>query len=163
MSVDILLVCLGNICRSPTAHGVLQHLVDARGLGGAIRVDSAGTGDWHIGHAPDARAIARAAVRGYDLSHLRARQVSPADFDRFDYVLAMDNSNLHNLEPMRPQHFKGELDLFLRYSPLGEPWEVPDPYYGQTDGFDRVLDLIEAGAQGLLDTLVKRHALRVAR
>jgi protein-tyrosine phosphatase len=161
MSVGVLFVCLGNICRSPTAHGVFQQLVKARGLTDAIRVDSAGTGDWHIGHAPDARATASAALRGYDLSVLRARQIAAADFREFDYILAMDTKNLSNLQALRPSGFNGELDLFLRYARDVALHEVPDPYYAGADAFEQVLDLVENAAQGLLDDLVARHALQV--
>ncbi|GAB3272234.1 low molecular weight protein-tyrosine-phosphatase [Parahaliea aestuarii] len=147
--VRILFVCLGNICRSPTAHGVFEQMVAARGLSARVEVDSCGTGDWHIGRAPDQRAQAAAAARGYDLQHLRARQVSPADFDRFDYILAMDESNLRDLQAMRPASFTGHLGLFLPFADSPER-EVPDPYYGGDEGFDRVLDLIEAASSGLL-------------
>lgn len=169
--IEVLFVCLGNICRSPTAHGVFQHRVDQAGLGEQIRVDSAGTGDWHVGRPPDDRAHAAALGRGYDLSALRARQVSPIDFDRFDYVLAMDTVNLADLEAMRPPRYQGELRLFLDYAQHGSPesvaanaaqravLEVPDPYYGAADGFDRVLDLVEAASDGLLAEICRRHQL----
>lgn len=158
MSVNVLFVCLGNICRSPTAHGVFQHLIDRHNLQHEIRVDSAGTGDWHIGRAPDKRSTATALQRGYDLSVLRARQVSAEDFSRFDYILAMDAQNLRDLQRLRPAHFRGGLDLFLRYgsSALNE---VPDPYYGESDGFEQVLDLVEEAAQGLLREIAQHHQL----
>lgn len=159
MSVGVLFVCLGNICRSPTAHGVFQQLLRRRGLERHIRVDSAGTGDWHIGHAPDARASAHAAQRGYDLSALRARQVRPADFAEFDYILAMDAENLRNLRALCPADSRAELALFLDYADGAAVREVPDPYYGEADGFDRVLDLVENAAEGLLRTLLARHPL----
>ena len=170
MSINVLFVCLGNICRSPTAHGVFQHLVDRHNLQHAITVDSAGTGDWHIGRAPDQRSTATALQRGYDLSVLRARQVSAEDFSRFDYILAMDTQNLRDLQAMRPAHFRGELDLFLRYgegrygslrSRNGDSDlnELPDPYYGESDGFDHVLDLVEEAAQGLLRAIAQQHQL----
>ena len=123
-----------------------------------ISVDSAGTGDWHIGRAPDKRATAAAARRGYDLSVLRARQVGAGDFAHFDYILAMDAENLRNLQCMRPADFSGELDLFLRYGNSGLS-EVPDPYYGGSDGFEHVLDLVEEAAAGLLGAIVRRHEL----
>jgi protein-tyrosine phosphatase len=162
MTVSVLFVCLGNICRSPTAHGVFQHLVDSHNLQQVITVDSAGTGDWHIGRAPDQRSTATALQRGYDLSVLRARQVSAEDFSRFDYILAMDAQNLRDLQNMRPAQFRGELDLFLRYgnSALNE---VPDPYYGESDGFEHVLNLVEDAAQGLLQAIAQQHQLQLMR
>lgn len=162
MSIGVLFVCLGNICRSPTAHGVFEQRLARRGLAAAIRVDSAGTGDWHIGRAPDPRTQAAAARRGYDLGALRARQVEAADFQHFQYILAMDAENLGNLERLRPAGFDGELSLFLQYAQGVAEREVPDPYYGGAEGFDRVLDLVENAADGLLDQLVRRHALRVS-
>lgn len=161
MTVNVLFVCLGNICRSPTAHGVFQHLIDRHRLQHAIHIDSAGTGDWHIGRAPDKRSSAAALQRGYDLSVLRARQVSAQDFDRFDYILAMDAQNLKDLQQMRPAHFRGELDLFLRYG-AGHLHEVPDPYYGGDDGFEHVLDLVEDAAQGLLRAIAQQHRLQLS-
>lgn len=158
MTVSVLFVCLGNICRSPTAHGVFQHLVDRHNLQHIIVVDSAGTGDWHIGSAPDTRSIETALGRGYDLSVLRARQVNTDDFARFDYILAMDAQNLRDLQCLRPVHFRGELDLFLNYGD-SDLREVPDPYYGESDGFAHVLDLVEDAAQGLLRAIAQRHQL----
>lgn len=158
--IGVLFVCLGNICRSPTAHGVFERLVSLGGLEHAIRVDSCGTGDWHVGHAPDARAAAEASRRGYRLDHLRARRVEPADFERFDYILAMDRMNLADLEAMRPTHFEGHLGLFLSFAPGADVAEVPDPYYGPEDGFSRVLDLVEAASAGLLETICRAHSLR---
>ncbi len=159
--IRVLFCCLGNICRSPTAHGIFEHFVEQHDLTAQIEIDSAGTGDWHIGKAPDPRSAAAALARGYALDHLRARQVAPADFDRFDYVLAMDRQNLADLEAMRPVSFAGELDLFLRYDPEAELEEVPDPYYGGEQGFQHVLDLIERASAGLLNHLVERHQLRL--
>lgn len=146
----VLFVCLGNICRSPTAHGVFQSLLRARGLEREIEVDSCGTGDWHIGHAPDKRASAEALGRGYDLSDLRARQVQLSDFEDFDYILAMDRQNLADLQAMCPADFSGHLGLFLPFDPAASVDEVPDPYYGGDEGFTRVLDMVEAASEGLL-------------
>jgi protein-tyrosine phosphatase len=145
----VLFVCLGNICRSPTAEGVLRHQLKAAGLDGRIEVASAGTGDWHVGKAPDVRTRRAAQLRGYDLSQQRAQQVSAADFDRYDLILAMDKSNLGNLKAMQPATAKAELDLFLRRfdAPVDE---VPDPYYGGEQGFERVLDLIEQACSALV-------------
>jgi protein-tyrosine phosphatase len=156
----VLFVCLGNICRSPTAHGVFQNRLEKRGLTSAIQVDSCGTGDWHIGHAPDRRAAAAARSRGYDLDDLRARQVSAADFGSFDYILAMDRMNLADLEAMRPGGFDGHLGLFLEFAPGVRSVEVPDPYYGGEDGFAEVLDLVEAASDGLLEEICRAHSLR---
>ena len=148
----MLFVCLGNICRSPTAHAVFAHRVDALGLAERIRVDSAGTSDWHVGDHPDARSQQHALRRGYDLAPLRARQVTPGDFREFDFLLAMDRSNLEHLQRMRPQEFAGELGLFLPYG-SSQALEVPDPYYEGARGFETVLDLIEDATEGLLDHL----------
>jgi protein-tyrosine phosphatase len=157
MSLGVLFVCLGNICRSPTAHGVFAHKVAARRLGDRVHVDSAGTGDWHAGEPPDARTRRAAAARGYDLSALRARQVVAADFQRFDYILAMDRANLAALQRMRPADYRGELELFLRYATRANALEVPDPYYGGERGFEEVLDLVEDAAEGLLAHLLRER------
>ena len=153
--MKVLFVCLGNICRSPTAEGVFRHKVREAGLEDRIEIDSAGTGDWHVGKAPDARTRAAALRRGYDLSGLRARQVSVADFSRYDLILAMDNANLRDLKHLRAGNGTAELDLFLRRFDL-EIDEVPDPYYGGDDGFERVLDLVERACDGLLMELKRR-------
>jgi len=145
----VLFVCLGNICRSPTAEGVLRQKLREAGLEGRIQVDSAGTGDWHVGKAPDSRTRQAALRRGYDLSALRARQVVAADFQRFDLVLAMDQNNLAHLQRLQPQGESAELDLFLRRYQLTLD-EVPDPYYGGEEGFEQVLDLLEQACDALL-------------
>jgi protein-tyrosine phosphatase len=147
----VLFVCLGNICRSPTADGVFRELIAREKLDQKIRVDSAGTGDWHIGKAPDSRTVAAARQRGYDLSVLRARQVSTRDFAEFDYVLAMDKSNLMNLQRIKPSNYSGHLGLFLEFGSRGDYREVPDPYHGDREDFELVLDLVEDAAQGLLN------------
>lgn len=154
----VLFVCLGNICRSPTAQAVFQHKVKLRGLADRIVVDSAGTGDWHVGSPPDRRALAAARSRGYDMSDLRARQVSVRDFMHFDYILAMDNANLRDLESLRPVGYGGEVDLFLRYCKATGVLEVPDPYYGGESGFESVLDLIEDASEGLLERILDAQA-----
>lgn len=152
--IRILLVCLGNICRSPTAHGVLeQRLVDA-GLDGLVEVDSAGTGAYHVGNPPDRRATEAAARRGIRLDHLRARQVERTDFRRFDLVLAMDRDNLDDLLAICPVEYRERVRLFLDFG--GEriaQREVPDPYFGGADGFEHVLDLVEAASDGLIEQL----------
>lgn len=145
----VLFVCLGNICRSPTAEAVFRHKLHEAGLEARVSVDSAGTGDWHVGKAPDARTRVAAMRRGYDLSALRARQVSTADFTDFDLILAMDLSNLAHLERLGRGAGPAELDLFLRRY-AGALDEVPDPYYGGEAGFEQVLDLIELACDALL-------------
>ena len=151
----ILFVCLGNICRSPTAEGVLRHRLQQAGLEGQIEVASAGTGGWHAGEPPDKRTQRAALRRGYDLSQQRAQQVRAQDFERYDLILAMDNSNLRDLQAMQPANGKAELDLFLRRY-KGVKHEVPDPYYDGEQGFEEVLDLIEAACDGLVIELKGR-------
>ena len=151
--VKVLFVCLGNICRSPTAHGVFAQQVKASGLDSRISIDSAGTGDWHIGRAPDERTQGAALRRGYDLSSLRARQVSVEDFYQFQYILAMDRQNLADLRDLQPAGFNGHLGLFLEFADVRPVTEVPDPYYGEHDGFEQVLDLVEQASAGLLRQL----------
>lgn len=155
--VNVLFVCLGNICRSPAAEGVFRALVEREGLADRIACDSAGTGSWHIGKAPDARMRAAAKRRGYDLDSLRGRQVTAGDFERFDYVLAMDGENLANLTVICPPGREGRLGRLLDFAPGVGRRDVPDPYYGGADGFERVLDLVEAGAAGLLADIRTRH------
>ena len=156
----ILFVCLGNICRSPTAEVVFRNAAARAGLSHNVEIDSAGTGDWHVGNPPDYRAIAHAERRGYDLRALRARQVCPEDFRRFDWILAMDGSILDELEAMRPEDFTGHLGLFLDLAPDLGTRDVPDPYDKGPDGFERVLDLLEKGSDAfsarLTETLSKR-------
>ena len=154
MTHRVLFVCLGNICRSPTAEGVLRVIAAREFPSLEIEVDSAGTADYHVGEPPDRRTVAAARRRGYDLSGLRARQMQPADFDRFDYVLAMDRGNLAELEDRRQRGGTARVGLFLEYARETGVAEVPDPYYGGLEGFERVLDLCEAGARGMLASLV---------
>ncbi|MBD9606289.1 MULTISPECIES: low molecular weight protein-tyrosine-phosphatase [Pseudomonas] len=151
----VLFVCLGNICRSPTAEGVLRHKLREAGLADQVEVASAGTGDWHVGKAPDKRSQAAAKLRGYDLSAQRAQQVTRADFATYDLILAMDNSNLRHLKAMQPAKGKAELDLFLRRY-QSEVDEVPDPYYDGDQGFEQVLDLIERASDLLVIELKGR-------
>lgn len=153
--MEVLFVCLGNICRSPTAEGVLRHKLRAAGLADRVEVASAGTGEWHIGKAPDKRSQQAALRRGYDLSAQRAQQVSRADFARYDLILAMDQSNLRNLKALQPAQGKAELDLFLRRYDLAVD-EVPDPYYDGEQGFEQVLDLIESACDLLVIELKGR-------
>lgn len=158
-NVRILMVCMGNICRSPTAHGVFRHWIARAGLEDRVAIDSAGTHDFHVGRGPDRRAYEAARERGYALDDLRARQVDAADLDRFDYVLAMDRDNLAILQRLRGAGARAEVALFLDYAPELAGREVPDPYYGARNGFEEVLDLVEAGAEGLLTHLRRRHGL----
>lgn len=157
--ISVLFVCLGNICRSPTAHAVFQSMVDKQGLSDQIFIDSCGTGDWHIGRAPDPRSQQHALDRGYQMDNLRARLVDDSDFDQFDYILAMDKQNLSDLKSMNCQAYRGELGLFLdfcRNSNYSEYSEVPDPYYGCDQGFSMVLDLIEDASSELLRQIQAR-------
>lgn len=147
---------MGNICRSPTAEGVTRTLAERAGVEHLFEFDSAGTHGYHIGNPPDPRTVMAAAGRGFDLSGLRARQVNAYDFTRFDLVLAMDYGNLELLREACPEQHQGKLGLFLKYAEDRIEEEVPDPYYGGAEGFQQVLDLIEAGANGLLTSLVKK-------
>ena len=149
----ILLVCLGNICRSPTAHGILYQKIADAGLGEDVALDSAGTAGWHVGKSPDSRAVAAAAQRGYDLSRLRARQVQEEDFERFDLILAMDDSNLHELRSQCSADSVGRVRLFLECADLTNVTEVPDPYYGGDQGFHHVIDLVEEAADKLVSQM----------
>lgn len=144
----VLMVCMGNICRSPTAEGVLRKLVTNNGLGDVVEVDSAGTHGYHVGEAPDQRTQRAAAVRGYDLSQQRARKVAPQDLDYFDLILAMDKANLDNLRRMASAGQKDRIRLFMDYSRGFDDDEVPDPYYGTGHGFDTVLDMVEERCPG---------------
>lgn len=148
--IQILFVCLGNICRSPTAHAVFEHLASEAGLN--VSVDSAGTGGWHIGDPPDSRSIAAGEARGYSFDGQSSRKVESMDFARFDYILAMDVQNLADLKQICPTHYTGHLGLLLDFAGL-EKTSVPDPYYGGPDGFKTVLDLVEFACRGLIDTL----------
>ena len=150
MRQRILFVCMGNICRSPTAEGVTRTLAERIGVAAGFEFDSAGTHGYHIGNAPDARASKAAARRGYDLRSLKARQVNSSDFERFDRILAMDRDNLELLKQDCPTVHHGKLGLFLEFASGHDEKEVPDPYYGGPEGFERVLDLIEDAAHGLL-------------
>jgi protein-tyrosine phosphatase len=156
----VLFVCMGNICRSPTAEGVFRKLVEERAPQLRIRIDSAGTHDYHVGEAPDPRAIAAAARRGIDLEALRARQVEEADFERFDLVVAMDRLNREMLLDRSPEPYRERVRLMMEFAPSLEVEDVPDPYYGGAVGFERVLDLVEEAARGLLDEVLQRTSAR---
>jgi protein-tyrosine phosphatase len=153
--MKVLFVCLGNICRSPTAEGVFRHLLAQEAPELRVEIDSAGTAGYHIGHPPDLRSQRAAHARGIDLSGLRARQVSAEDFLRFDLILAMDRDNLEELEAMRPADSRARVQLFLEYAPELGRTEVPDPYYGDARGFEEVLNLSAAASRGLIAALQK--------
>lgn len=154
--VRVLFVCMGNICRSPTAEGVFRKQVEVAGFAERVEVDSAGTHAYHIGEPPDRRSQAAAARRGIDLSALRGRQVTQADIVHFDYVLAMDHENHDHLLTLAPQGHEHKVRLFMEYASRFTEQAVPDPYYGGVHGFDRVLDLIEDAAEGLLADIRRR-------
>ena len=156
-AASVLFVCTGNICRSPTAEGAFRWLVEGAGLSAAIAIDSAGTHSYHIGESPDPRAQQAALRRGYDLSTLRGRQVVPEDFNKFDLVLAMDNGNLRVLRQACPKEHASKLRLFMEFHSNPAIREVPDPYYGGSEGFERVLDLVEEAARGLLQHLRREN------
>jgi protein-tyrosine phosphatase len=156
-TVRVLFVCTGNICRSPTAEGVFRAMTEACGLAARIEVESAGTGGWHVGEPPDERACRAAALRGVDLTALRARQVTEQDFGRFDLIVALDRSHLRALRAMSPPEATDRIRLLMDFAPQEGVSDVPDPYYGALGGFDRVLDLIEAGADGLLRTIREEY------
>ena len=153
----VLFVCTGNICRSPTAEGVFRHLVDARGLSGKIEADSAGIGSWHVGEPPDPRSQQTARARGIDISDQRARSVHIDDFEEFDLILAMDKGHYHDLERACPGGSTSKIRLFLDYASETGVTDVPDPYYGDGDGFDRVFDMIETASNGLLAEIEGHH------
>jgi protein-tyrosine phosphatase len=155
---SILFVCLGNICRSPTALGVFRQLMALEAPALNVDADSAGTSDYHIGEPPDMRSTRAAMRRGIDLSGLRARQVSARDYDRFELILAMDRSNLRALQARRPKGSRADLRLFLEYAAGLDDLEVPDPYCGGQDGFERVLDLVTLASRGLIAALRQRRA-----
>lgn len=149
----VLMICMGNICRSPTAEAVLRSKLAAAGLTDRVEVDSAGTHDYHVGAPPDFRAQEHAARRGYDMSPLRARTVAAKDFERFDLLLAMDDDNLAALRRRCPPEQRHKLEPLMRYAPGSGSDVVPDPYYGGASGFDQVLDLVEAACDGLVERL----------
>ncbi len=155
--ISVLFVCLGNICRSPTAEGVFRAIVEAQNLGGIISIDSAGTSNWHIGQPPDSRAIEAASSRGIDLTGLRGRQATARDFSAYDYVIAMDHENYANLSQLATPDQQDKLHLFLEFADGVSEIEVPDPYFGSAGGFPHVLDLIENASQGLLKHVLAQH------
>lgn len=157
--VKILFVCMGNICRSPTAEGVFRHKVTEAGLSEKIYIDSAGTHAYHVGNPPDPRSQQAARKRNIDLSTQRARKVNTDDFEEFDYVIAMDMSNMDDLQSICPVGLEDKVHAFLAFSANTGTKEVPDPYYGSGNGFETVLDLIEEAADGLIAHLQKHHTI----
>lgn len=153
----VLFVCTGNICRSPTAEGVFRVLADSRGLGGRIETDSAGIGSWHVGDPPDRRAQETALRRGVDIGDQRARTVRPGDFAHFDLVLAMDRGHYRSLAGSCPADLADRVRLFMDYASEYGVEDVPDPYYGDGNGFERVFDMIEGAAMGLLADIEANH------
>jgi len=156
--VKILFVCLGNICRSPTAEAVFRTIAAREAPELALTIDSAGTGGYHIGAAPDERSQEAARRRHYDMSQLRARRVESLDFERFDLILAMDRSNWSHLRQLAPRAARERVRLFLEFAPGAGTDEVPDPYYGGPNGFEHVLDLIEAASLGLIEHIKERYS-----
>jgi len=154
--VNVLFVCLGNICRSPLAEGVFRHIVEDKGLERHFLIDSAGTSSWHVGSPPDERGQEAALRAGFDIGGLRARKIRDKDFEDFHYILAMDQTNLRNLRNRAPEPHQPKIDYLLNYSSSGI-LEVPDPYYGGVEGFQECLALVREGAEGLLETLVIKH------
>jgi protein-tyrosine phosphatase len=148
--MKILFVCLGNICRSPTAEIVFRDIVEREAPELAVEIDSAGTAGYHVGEPPDRRTRQAALRRGYDMSALRARVVEPQDFRRFDLILAMDRANFDVLNRRAPEESRPRIKLFLEFAPDADTTEVPDPYYGGVNGFEEVLDLVEVAARGLV-------------
>ncbi|MEE2999261.1 MAG: low molecular weight protein-tyrosine-phosphatase [Pseudomonadota bacterium] len=148
--VKVLFICLGNICRSPTAEGVFRKHIKNENLNHKIKIDSVGTGSWHVGNPPDKRSQEVATLRGYDISNQRSRQINNRDIEESDYLIAMDTNNISTLQELIPEEMKKKLFLFLEFAPQLEQLDVPDPYYSGPDGFDLVIDLIEAASEGLL-------------
>jgi len=158
----VLFVCMGNICRSPTAQGVFRKMVAEAGLESSVRVESAGTHSYHVGEPPDARAVQAAKRRGVEIGDLRARQVTAEDFREFDLILAMDWENLALLQQQCPRAYKHKLHLLMRYAGEHDAATVPDPYYGGPEGFNTVLDYVEDACQGLIEVVRKRATMYAA-
>ncbi|MBE9516778.1 MAG: low molecular weight phosphotyrosine protein phosphatase [Proteobacteria bacterium] len=154
---SVIFVCLGNICRSPTAEAVFRKLVSEEGCDHLVEIDSAGTHAYHVNEPPDQRAQAAAMRRGIDMSSLRGRRATESDIESFDYVLAMDSENYHNLLAISTDEYRHKIRLFMEFAPDRPEDEVPDPYYGGAGGFDNVLDMVEEAARGLLDDIRNKH------
>jgi protein-tyrosine phosphatase len=154
--INILFVCMGNICRSPSAEGFFARALQQSDYNNAVSIDSAGTHGYHVGHSPDSRAVATALNFDVDISHLRARKVDVSDFDDYDLIIAMDRSNLEDLQRIRPEGSKAELKMMMEYHPDGQPAEVPDPYYGGIEGFNYMCKLLDSATRGLLQDIEGR-------
>ncbi len=152
--VKVLFVCMGNICRSPTAEGVFRHVVKQKNMDSHIVIDSAGTHAYHIGESPDSRSQATAKQRGVDLSSQRARKVEAQDFDKFDYVIAMDHSNSEDLKSLADAGQQAKIHLFMEFAKDRDNTEVPDPYYGGGNGFENVFDMVQSASEGLLQHIM---------
>ena len=159
MKTSVLFVCLGNICRSPTAEAIFRKLVEDEGLAERFDIDSCGTAPFNVGKHPDPRAQAAAAKKGYDMSQQVARQITPEDYDRFDYFVVMDHINLRNVRTWAPADYKGHIDLFLRFSGDLSKAEIPDPYKEDEKAFDEVFALLEKSASALLEHIRRKHAI----
>jgi len=160
MRIKLLFVCMGNICRSPTAHGVMQNLVEQHGLVDQFKIESAGTHAYHVGELSDKRSRATAINNGVDMEYIRARKISINDYDEFDYILAMDEDNLELINYYAPQNHRAKIAMFLSFANsanLSSQSIVPDPYYGSDDGFDQIFDLVTLGCQALLAAMIKRN------
>lgn len=158
----VLFVCMGNICRSPTAEGVFRKMIRDAGLEGSVKIDSAGTHAYHVGEPPDVRAQQAARKRGYEIGDLRARQITQDDFREFDLILAMDWENLALLQQQCPRAYKHKLHLLMRFAGEHDAATVPDPYYGSPEGFNTVLDYVEDACQGLIEVVRKRATMYAA-
>lgn len=154
--ISVVFVCMGNICRSPTAEGVFRHVVNQKNMSDVISIDSAGTHAYHIGESPDPRSQSTAKSQGVDLSSQRARQIDSNDFERFDYVIAMDNANFENLKLVSDDNAQlSRLHLFMSFAKGWDNSEVPDPYYGEGNGFERVFNMVQSASEGLLAHIIK--------
>ena len=156
--INILFVCMGNICRSPSAEGLFARALEQSKHRELVSIDSAGTHSYHIGHAPDNRAVTTAAEFGVDIANLRARKVNASDFHRFDMIIAMDHSNYADLQSIQPPDASASLEMMMKFHPEASPGEVPDPYYGGMEGFTYMCELLEAAAAGLLAEVERRLA-----
>jgi protein-tyrosine phosphatase len=160
--IKVLFVCMGNICRSPTAEGVFTKLINEKDLATRFTIDSAGTHAYHVGNPPDYRAQQAALRRGVELKHLRARRIHDSDFEYFDYILVMDDDNYFRVMDNCPSEHKEKVKYFLEYAPHLGIREVPDPYYGEKLGFEQVLDMVEDASLGFLDTLQKSGFIKLS-
>lgn len=159
MSIGVLFVCLGNICRSPSAQGILEKKLQESGLGDGFFVDSCGTANFNVGKSPDPRAIAASERAGYDISRQIARQIEKADYEKYRYIIAMDRTNLLNVQSWAPPNFEGEIKLMLDYCKHRGSSQIPDPYYAEADHFDGVISLLEQGVDGLVRHLKQHHSI----